>query len=42
MDMGITPDEVRRLFEPDFEVLRVDGGTDPSGPSAAWYWLERI
>ena len=42
MDMGITPDEVRRLFEPDFEVLRVDGGTDPSGPSAAWYWLARI
>lgn len=42
MDMGITPDEVRQLFDSEFQVLRVDGGTDPSGPSAAWYWLERI
>lgn len=42
MDMGITPDEVRQLFDSEFQVLRVDRGTDPSGPSAAWYWLERI
>lgn len=41
MDMGITPAEVRELFEPGFQVQRVDGGTDPGGPSAAWYWLER-
>lgn len=41
MEMGITPDEVQRLFQPDFRLLRVEGGADPSGPSAAWYWLER-
>jgi cyclopropane fatty-acyl-phospholipid synthase-like methyltransferase len=39
--MGVTPDQVRRLFESDFRLLRVEGGADPSGPSAAWYWLER-
>ncbi len=41
-DMGITADEVKQLFLPDFRLLRVEGGTDPGGPSAAWYWLERI
>lgn len=41
MKMGITPDQVRRLFEPGFRLLRMEGGPDPTGPSAAWYWLER-
>jgi cyclopropane fatty-acyl-phospholipid synthase-like methyltransferase len=41
MQMGVTPDQVRRLFESDFRLLRVEGGADPTGPSAAWYWLER-
>jgi SAM-dependent methyltransferase len=39
--MGIARDQVRRLFEPDFLLRRVDGGEDPTGPSAAWYWMER-
>jgi SAM-dependent methyltransferase len=39
--IGVTPDQVRRLFESDFRLLRVEGGADPSGPSSAWYWLER-
>ena len=39
--MGVTPDQVRRLFESDFRLLRMEGGADPTGPSAAWYWLER-
>jgi SAM-dependent methyltransferase len=39
--MGVTPDQVRRLFESEFRTLRVEGGADPSGPSATWYWLER-
>jgi cyclopropane fatty-acyl-phospholipid synthase-like methyltransferase len=41
IQMGVTPDQVRRLFESDFRLLRVEGGADPTGPSAAWYWLER-
>ena len=41
MNVGITPDGVRRLFEPGLRLLRVEGGADPTGPSAAWYWLER-
>lgn len=41
MKMGITPDQVRRLFDLDFRLLRMEGGADPSGPVAAWYWLER-
>jgi SAM-dependent methyltransferase len=39
--MGVTPDQVRRLFESDFRLRRVEGSADPTGPSAAWYWLER-
>jgi cyclopropane fatty-acyl-phospholipid synthase-like methyltransferase len=42
MDMGITSDQIQELFQPDFRLLRVEGGTDPNGPSSAWYWLERI
>lgn len=41
MQMGISPDQVQRLFESDFRLLRREGGADPTGPSAAWYWLER-
>jgi SAM-dependent methyltransferase len=41
VQMGVTRDQVRRLFEPDFLLRRVDGGEDPTGPSAAWYWMER-
>ena len=38
---GIFPEEVRRLFGPDFTVERQEGGADPSGPPAVWYWLRR-
>jgi SAM-dependent methyltransferase len=41
MPIGITSDVVRHLFQPDFRLLHTAGGADPSGPSAAWYWLER-
>jgi cyclopropane fatty-acyl-phospholipid synthase-like methyltransferase len=41
MNMGITSEQVRRVFQTRFRLLRTEGGTDPSGPSAAWYWLER-
>ncbi|GAB4537669.1 MAG: hypothetical protein Kow0063_24760 [Anaerolineae bacterium] len=41
MRLGVTPDQVRSLFEPGFHLLRKEGGADPSGPSSAWYWLER-
>ena len=41
MQMGISPDQVQELFQPDFHLLRKEGGSDPTGPSAAWYWLER-
>ena len=40
--VGVTPAEVQSLFQPDFRLLRVEGGPDPGGPTAAWYWLERI
>jgi cyclopropane fatty-acyl-phospholipid synthase-like methyltransferase len=42
MQMGITPDQVLQLFQSDFRLLRVEAGADPGGPSAAWYWLERV
>jgi cyclopropane fatty-acyl-phospholipid synthase-like methyltransferase len=42
MQMGITPNQVQDLFAPDFRLLRREGGSDPTGPSAAWYWLERM
>ncbi len=38
---GISPEEVRRLFCPDFTVERQEGGEDTSGPRAVWYWLRR-
>jgi cyclopropane fatty-acyl-phospholipid synthase-like methyltransferase len=41
LQMGITRDEVQDLFAPDFRLLRVEGGDDPTGPASAWYWLER-
>lgn len=41
MHVGITRDQVHRLFDPGFSLLRIEGGADPTGPSAAWYWLER-
>jgi len=41
MQMGIAPNQVQQLFQPGFRLLRMEGGADPSGPSAAWYWLER-
>jgi hypothetical protein len=39
--MGISPQGVQQLFQSDFRLLRVEGGTDPGGSSSAWYWLER-
>ncbi|MBN1485964.1 MAG: class I SAM-dependent methyltransferase [Chloroflexia bacterium] len=39
--LGVSPRGVRRLFGPSFGVERQEGGTDPTGPSSAWYWLVR-
>jgi SAM-dependent methyltransferase len=39
---GVSPAELRDLFEPAFVVERQEGGGDPTGPSAAWYWMRRI
>jgi cyclopropane fatty-acyl-phospholipid synthase-like methyltransferase len=41
IQMGISRDQVQELFEPDFLLRRVEGGEDPTGPSATWYWWER-
>jgi cyclopropane fatty-acyl-phospholipid synthase-like methyltransferase len=41
VQMGVTREQVQRLFEPDFGLLRIEGGADPTGPSAAWYWMDR-
>jgi len=41
LQVGITPDQFQELFQPGLRLLRIEGGADPSGPSAAWYWLER-
>jgi len=38
---GVSPAELRDLFAPAFVVERQEGGDDPTGPSAAWYWLRR-
>ncbi len=40
--IGIAAAEVQALLQPDFRLERMEGGSDPSGPAAAWYWLERI
>ena len=42
MNLGITTEAMKSLSQPDFRLLRVEVGSDPSGPAAAWYWLERI
>lgn len=39
---GVSPAELRDLFESAFAVERQEGGDDPTGPSAAWYWMRRI
>ena len=39
---GISPDEIVDLFGPDFAITRQEGGDDPTGPSSAWYWLEKV
>ncbi|MBN1811719.1 MAG: class I SAM-dependent methyltransferase [Anaerolineae bacterium] len=38
---GVSPAELRDLFERAFVVERQEGGDDPTGPSAAWYWMRR-
>jgi SAM-dependent methyltransferase len=38
---GVSPEELRDLFEFAFVVERQEGGDDPTGPSAAWYWMRR-
>jgi SAM-dependent methyltransferase len=40
--VGIASAEVQSLLQPDFRLQRMEGGSDPNGPAAAWYWLERI
>jgi SAM-dependent methyltransferase len=38
--IGITADEVRRLFTPAFKIERIAVGTDATrGAASAWYWL---
>jgi cyclopropane fatty-acyl-phospholipid synthase-like methyltransferase len=39
--LGLSPERVRALFGPAFELERQEGGEDPTGPSSAWYWLRR-
>lgn len=41
MPIGVTPDEVQGLFQAGFRLLCMEGGIDPNGPAAAWYWFER-
>jgi SAM-dependent methyltransferase len=41
-DIGIAPDQAEQLFQLDFRLLKVEKGDDPTGPSSAWYWLERM
>jgi SAM-dependent methyltransferase len=41
-EIGTTPEGIRQLFQLDLRLLRVEQGDDPTGPSATWYWLERI
>ena len=38
---GLSPQEVRELFLPDFCIERQEGGDDPTGPAAIWYWLRK-
>ena len=38
---GITPDEVRHLFEPGFTVERIVEGMDGRSRISHWYWLRR-
>lgn len=38
---GVSPEEVRELFGTAFSVERQEVGEDPTGPSSAWYWLQR-
>lgn len=40
-NIGITPDGVQQLFQPELRLLQAESGTDPGGPSATWYWMER-
>jgi ubiquinone/menaquinone biosynthesis C-methylase UbiE len=39
---GVSPEELRGLFERTFVVERQEGGDDPTGSSSAWYWLRRV
>lgn len=38
---GVTPDEVRRLFEPAFTIERIVEGQDRRRRTSNWYWLRR-
>ncbi len=38
---GVTPDEVRRLFEPTFTIERIVEGQDRRRRTSNWYWLRR-
>ncbi len=39
--IGIGPEEIQSLGQAGFRVQRMEGGSDPNGPAAAWYWLEK-
>lgn len=39
---GLSADEVRRIFAPEWTVERADMGSNPDGRAATWYWLRRV
>ena len=38
---GLAVQELDQLFGGHFSIERQEGGEDPTGPRAAWYWLQR-
>lgn len=40
-NVGITPDEVRALFAPQFALERVAHGTERGERASAWYWFRK-
>jgi hypothetical protein len=40
-ERGVSLRDVRELFGPAFQLERQEGGDDPNGPQAVWYWMRR-
>jgi cyclopropane fatty-acyl-phospholipid synthase-like methyltransferase len=38
-DPGVSPEQVKELFSPQFQINRIEHGEERTRPSA-WYWLE--